>query len=124
VKCGISNVNFEGPAVPDTAPPAELDYEFWLGPAPHKPYNEKHVHYNFRFFWDYSGGQQTNWGAHHLDIAQWGLGTDDTGPESIEGTARTSRRAWAKCPSGLTSFTSMPTARCSAARISAASVSG
>ena len=88
VKCGISKVNFKGPPVPDSDPPKELDYEFWLGPAPHVPYNEKHVHYNFRFFWNYSGGQQTNWGAHHLDIAQWGLGTDETGPVSIEATAR------------------------------------
>ena len=63
-----------------TTPPPELDYDFWLGPAPYRPYNPKHVHYNFRFFWDYSGGQMTNWGAHHLDIAQWGLGMDESGP--------------------------------------------
>jgi predicted dehydrogenase len=88
VKCGIAKVNFQGPAVPDSAPPKELDFDFWLGPAPLRPYNEKRVHYNFRFFWDYSGGQQTNWGAHHLDIAQWGLGMDESGPISIEGTAR------------------------------------
>jgi predicted dehydrogenase len=88
VKCGIANVNFKGPPVPNSSPPAELDYEMWLGPAPQRPYNEKHVHYNFRFFWDYSGGQQTNWGAHHLDIAQWGLGMDDSGPVSVEGTAK------------------------------------
>jgi predicted dehydrogenase len=88
VKCGISDVNFEGPAVPDSAPPPELDYDFWLGPAPERPYNVKRVHYNFRFFWDYSGGQQTNFGAHNLDIAQWGLGTDESGPREIEGAAR------------------------------------
>ena len=75
-----------GPAVPDTAPPPELDYDFWLGPAPERPYNEKRVHYLFRFFWDYSGGQMTNFGAHHLDIAQWGLGRDESGPVAIEGT--------------------------------------
>jgi predicted dehydrogenase len=88
VRCGIADVNFEGPAVPDSAPPKELDYDFWLGPAPLRPYNVKRVHYNFRFFWDYSGGQQTNFGAHHLDIAQWGLGMDESGPVSIEGAAR------------------------------------
>jgi predicted dehydrogenase len=59
----------------------------WLGPAPLRPYNEYHVHYFFRFFWDYSGGQMTNWGAHHLDIAQWGLGQDESGPVEIEGSA-------------------------------------
>ena len=73
--------------VPDSEPAAELDYECWLGPAPQRPYNANRVHYNFRFFWDYSGGQMTNFGAHHLDIAQWGLGMDDSGPVSIEGTA-------------------------------------
>jgi predicted dehydrogenase len=87
VLVGIPGVNFKGPAVPNSDPPAQLDYDFWLGPAPKKPYNEKHVHYNFRFFWDYSGGQMTNFGAHHLDIAQWGLGMDNSGPIAIEGTA-------------------------------------
>jgi predicted dehydrogenase len=73
--------------VPDSDPPPELDYEMWLGPAPSRPYNLNRVHYLFRFFWDYAGGQMTNWGAHHLDIAQWGLGMDDSGPVEIQATA-------------------------------------
>ncbi len=88
VRCGISGVNMKGMKVADGEPPAVLDYDFWLGPAPKRPYNVQRVHYNFRFFWDYSGGQMTNWGAHHLDIAQWGLGMDNSGPQSIEGKAR------------------------------------
>ncbi len=88
VRVGIPRVNMKGPAAPDGTPPPELDYDFWLGPAPQRPYNPKRVHYNFRFFWDYSGGQMTNWGAHHLDIAQWGLGRDDSGPVSAEGAAK------------------------------------
>ena len=87
-----------GPAVPDSAPPPELDYQTWLGPAPDRPYNEKHVHYLFRFFWDYSGGQMTNFGAHHLDIAQWGLGRDESGPVSIEATARFHKDGWYEVP--------------------------
>jgi len=87
VLVGIPRVNFDGDAVPDSDPPAALDYDYWLGPAPMKPYNEKHVHYLFRFFWDYSGGQMTNFGAHHLDIAQWGMNMDNSGPIAIEGTA-------------------------------------
>lgn len=86
VRVGLTYVNFDPTPVPDSEPPGELDYNLWLGPAPWRPYNRNRVHYNFRFFWDYSGGQMTNWGAHHLDIAQWGLGTDDTGPVEIEGT--------------------------------------
>ena len=81
---GLPGVNFEGPPVADTEPPPELDYDFWLGPAPERPYNPKQVHYNFRFFWPFAGGQMTNWGAHHLDIVQWALGRDDSGPISVE----------------------------------------
>lgn len=88
VRCGISGVNFKGDPAPDSEPPPELNYDAWLGPAPQRPYNVRRVHYNFRFFWDYSGGQMTNWGAHSIDIAHWGLGCDDAGPLAVEGTAR------------------------------------
>lgn len=87
IKVGLPAVNFEVAPVSDREPPPELDYDLWLGPAPWRPYNPNRVHYNFRFFWDYSGGQMTNWGAHHLDIAQWGLGMDASGPVRIEGRA-------------------------------------
>jgi predicted dehydrogenase len=90
IRVGISGVNFgkKRPIEDRSEPPPELDYDFWLGPAPKRPYHPRHVHYNFRFFWDYSGGQMTNWGAHHLDVAQWGLGMDDSGPISAVGKAR------------------------------------
>lgn len=65
--------------------PAELDYELWLGPAPWAPYHPDRCHYKFRFVSDYSGGDVTNWGAHQLDIAQWGIGADDSGPLEVEG---------------------------------------
>jgi predicted dehydrogenase len=87
VLVGLPGVNYNAEPLPDGPPPQELDYDFWLGPAPKRPYNSNHVHYNFRFFWDYSGGQLTNWGAHHLDITQWALGRDDSGPIAIEGEA-------------------------------------
>lgn len=80
--------------IADGNPPAELDYDRWLGPAPWKPYNELRVHYNFRFFWDYSGGQMTNWGAHHIDIAHWGLGMDDSGPLEVSGDAEFNAHHW------------------------------
>jgi predicted dehydrogenase len=66
--------------------PEELDYEMWLGPAPWEPYQANRCHYQFRFVRDYSGGEMTNFGAHYLDVAQWGIGADDSGPVEIEGT--------------------------------------
>jgi len=65
--------------------PPELDYELWLGPAPWAPYCAKRCHYNFRFVRDYSGGEMTNFGAHFFDVAQWGIGADDSGPVEVEG---------------------------------------
>ena len=87
VLVGLVGVNWtKDPLTADSEPPKELDYNMWLGPAPWRAYNKQRVHYFFRFFWDYSGGQMTNWGAHHLDIAQWGLGMDESGPVEIVGT--------------------------------------
>jgi predicted dehydrogenase len=65
--------------------PATLDYDMWLGPAREAPYHEQRCHYCFRFISDYSGGQLTNWGAHHLDIVQWALGHDRAGPVRVTG---------------------------------------
>jgi predicted dehydrogenase len=75
---------------PDSDPPPGLDWNLWLGPAPWVPYNKERCFYNFRWFYDYSGGKMTDWGAHHNDIAQWGLGMDGSGPVKIEG--------WGKFP--------------------------
>lgn len=61
---------------PDEPAPAELDWQMWLGPAPDRPYNRNRSLYHFRWFWDTSGGQMTNLGAHHLDIVDWILGLD------------------------------------------------
>jgi predicted dehydrogenase len=58
---------------PDSAPPPELDWNMWLGPAPQVAYNAMRCLYNFRWFWDYSGGQMTNFGAHDIDIARWAM---------------------------------------------------
>ncbi len=63
--------------------PEGFDYNFWLGPAPEAPYCPARCHVNFRWILDYSGGQITDWGGHHPDIAQWGMGTEDTGPVEI-----------------------------------------
>ena len=61
------------PVLPDTEPPAGVDYKTWLGPAPTRPFNANRFHFNFRWFWDYAGGLQTDWGVHEVDIALWGM---------------------------------------------------
>jgi len=65
--------------------PPGFDYDLWLGPAPYAPYCDQRTHWNFRWILDYSGGQVTDWGAHHIDIAHWGLGLTETGPIEVEG---------------------------------------
>ena len=63
--------------------PEGLDWDMWLGPAPYRPYNSILQPYSWRPYRDYSGGNMTNTGAHFFDIAQWGLGMDESGPVEI-----------------------------------------
>lgn len=86
VGCG-SRPRTPMPWAPEPVPDG-FDYDLWLGPAPYLPYTRNRCHYNFRFIRDYSGGEMTNFGAHFLDVAQWALGMDDSGPVSIKGTGR------------------------------------
>ena len=64
--------------------PEELDYDFWLGPAPYKPYNEHRVHSTFRGYWDYDGGGLGDMGQHYLDPVQYILDKDHTSPVEVE----------------------------------------
>lgn len=66
---------------PDESPPPGVDWEAWLGPAPKMPYNKNRTFYRFRWFYDYSGGQVTNFGVHYLDFIQWALG--ETAPAAV-----------------------------------------
>lgn len=72
--------------------PEGFNYDMWLGPAPEAPYAPGRCHVNFRWILDYSGGQITDWGGHHPDIAQWGMGTENTGPVAI----KNGQAQWAK----------------------------
>lgn len=58
----------------DTDAPPWFDYDLWLGPAPARPYNRNRTLFNFRWFWDYSGGILTDWGTHLLDVVHWAMG--------------------------------------------------
>jgi len=64
--------------------PTELNWEMWLGPAPKVAYRGV-SHWNWRWILDYSGGQLTDWTGHHIDIAQWGIGMERSGPVEISG---------------------------------------
>ena len=66
---------------PDCAPPKGVDYDFWLGPAPKRPFNPNRFHGTALYFWDYAGGCVTSWGVHLLDVAYWAM--DLQGPTSI-----------------------------------------
>ncbi len=83
VTCTIGGGTAGGP-FPKTAPPAELDWDMWLGQAPKVEYIKQRTHDTFRGWYEYSGGEITDWGAHHVDIAQWAIGMDHTGPLTVE----------------------------------------
>jgi predicted dehydrogenase len=97
VTCGINGME-ASPVIPAIAVPEGLDWDFWLGPAPKVPYRAlpemrqgygggvplySNCHYSFRNWHEYSGGKLTDWGAHHVDIACWALGANDTGPSKV-----------------------------------------
>jgi predicted dehydrogenase len=96
VSCAIDRAE-SSPAIPAVPPPTELNWERWLGQAPlvdfrwmggkdaegaDVPYKSR-GHYEFRWWYEYSGGKMTDWGAHHVDVACWALGLDKTGPNAV-----------------------------------------
>jgi predicted dehydrogenase len=83
VLCSIGGAPTGGPFKPET-PPAHLNWDMWLGQCPKVEYMNKRCHYEFRWWYEYSGGKLTDWGAHHVDIAQWAIGMEESGPQSVE----------------------------------------
>jgi predicted dehydrogenase len=61
----------------DCPPPAGVDYDRWLGPAPLRPFNPNRFHFNFRWFWDYAGGLMTDWGVHLINMMLMGMGPEE-----------------------------------------------
>ncbi len=77
--------NATGGPFPERQPPKQLNWNQWQGQTPDVPYMAERCHYTFRWWLEYSGGQMTDWGAHHLDIAQWAIGQQ---PIEIQGAAK------------------------------------
>ena len=82
----VGGITGKGPFANEPIP-EKLNWDFWLGPAQSAAYSEER-HRSFRWYMEYSGGKVTDWGAHHIDIAQWALGMDHTGPVSVSGTGK------------------------------------
>ena len=82
----------QGGPFKEQAPPENLNWDMWLGPAPKTPYIKERTHYQFRWWLEYSGGQVTDWGVHHTDIAMWALGLENTGPTTIHGAGQFNRQ--------------------------------
>lgn len=83
VTCAIGGGPKGGPFA-KTKPPANFNWNVWLGQTPDVEFIKERGHGNFRWWYEYSGGKLTDWGAHHVDIAQWAIGMDQSGPDSIQ----------------------------------------
>jgi predicted dehydrogenase len=75
-----------GPFAAQPVPP-KLNWDLWQGQAPERPFCPQRLHFSFRWWKDYAGGKITDWGQHHMDIAYWGMGMENSGPLEIEGRA-------------------------------------
>jgi predicted dehydrogenase len=80
---GVPDLSYDGKRTATEPVPEGFNYQMWLGPAREAPYSPARCFVNYRWMFDYSGGQITDWGGHHPDIAQWGMGTELTGPVEI-----------------------------------------
>jgi predicted dehydrogenase len=78
----MANTNRPGKRVTQGTPPATVDYDLWIGPAPMRPFHESHFHFNWRYWWDFGGGTLADFGCHYMDLPFWAL--DLRYPTSVE----------------------------------------
>jgi len=83
VTCAIGGGDVGGPFKTEM-PPAGLNWDMWLGQTPQVEYIKERCHGTFRWWYEYSGGKLTDWGAHHVDIAQWAIGMEESGLTTVE----------------------------------------
>ncbi len=91
VTCAVGSAP-RGKAFRTTTPPASLNWDFWLGQAPETDYIKERCHGTFRWWYEYSGGKLTDWGAHHVDIAQWAIGKEELRTDPGRGHLRRAPR--------------------------------
>lgn len=82
--------------VPDSPVPSGVDYDFWLGPAPKRPFNTARFHGTWRHYWDYGGGLMSDWGVHLLDMGMWAGGLAEAPKTVITYAANLSRQKMAR----------------------------
>jgi predicted dehydrogenase len=94
----------QGGPFTETAPPDGFDWDMWQGPAHEHRYVKERTHGSFRHWLEYSGGMMTDWGAHHNDIMQWGLGMDGSGPIAVEGKGTPASPSGEQCYNAFPQF--------------------
>lgn len=88
-----------GQRVKEGMPPAHVHYDLWLGPAPYRPFHESHFHFNWRYWWDFGGGQLGDFGCHYMDLPFWALGL--TAPTTVTAKGEKGHDGDNECPQRL-----------------------
>ncbi|MHB8898482.1 MAG: Gfo/Idh/MocA family protein [Thermoguttaceae bacterium] len=97
--------SYKGGPFAEQPVPAKLDWDLFQGQASERPYFRERTHFSFRFWSDYAGGKITDWGQHHMDIAHWGMGLEDSGPLEIEARGFYPNRGRPDCYNNADRFT-------------------
>jgi len=88
-----------GQRVKSGEPPQGVNYDLWLGPAPYRPFHPSHFHFNWRYWWDFGGGQLADFGCHYMDLPFWALGL--TAPTAVAATGQKGHSGDNLCPNAM-----------------------
>lgn len=92
-------VRIEGKRSKENHPPAYVNYDQWIGPAPFRPYNETSFHFNWRYWWDFGNGQLGDFGCHYMDLPFWALKLKY--PKTVVGVGEKGHGGENDCPSQM-----------------------
>jgi len=88
-----------GQRVKSGEPPQGVNYDLWLGPAPYRPFHTSHFHFNWRYWWDFGGGQLADFGCHYMDLPFWALSL--TAPTTVAATGQKGHSGDNLCPNAM-----------------------